>query len=159
MEKNKSIALGVLALLVVLLVLIVASSKQEYSKAPGETQQDLSKISPEVRVVEGDQRSILSSFPAGFPVEQQWNFLKGYRTIPANALESQYTVEYISNLSVSENAKIFKNYLQNAGFQISSAVQQSNHVSYYATKDNNDLSVVIVKQNDQVTVTASYLVR
>lgn len=109
--------------------------------------------------MDSEQGTILAAFPSGFPVEAQAIALKSYRLIPANSLENQYTLEYLSRLTAADNSRMFKAYLRDAGFSLTGSTDQTNQTFLYATKDRNDLSIVIVKQNDQVRVTASYLIR
>lgn len=159
MSKNSLVAVIVIVLLLV--GVIIFNARQPFSQPSSQTpsSEDLSKPSSQERVIQAEAPSLLSGFPAGFPKEEEVNYPQSYKYIPANSLEQQSTVEYVSQKTLAENGKTFRDYLASAGFNVSNKNETANLLFYYATKDNNDLSIRIEQKNGQVTVSASYLKR
>jgi len=156
MKKAEIIAIVV----VVLVIALVWLGRTQFGVAPEpKPGEDLSKPADQERVVKEDAEVILSAFPSGFPVEAGAQTSDSYKYIPAKSLEQQSTLEYVSQKSLTENAKIFRDYLSKAGFQISNKTELPDLMFYYAQKGTEDLSVKIKTQDEKVSVSASYLRR
>lgn len=157
--KNALLILGLAA--VALVIFFIVSGRQ--AGLPGQKvlkpEEDFSKPYKEERVVKQEAQATLSAFPEGFPVEAGAQNTGSYKYVPALSLEQQSTIEYVSKKSLTDNAKIFKDFLTLKGYTISNEVSEKGLGFYYATKDNNDLSIKIEEKNGQVTVSASYLRR
>lgn len=158
MKKNTLIL--VVALVAVLIVaLLVAQQRPSDNRKRDNKTTDLNTPADKDRVVKGDLQSILKAFPESFPVEAGAQQKDSFKYIPANSLEQQSTVEYVSQKSLAENGKIFREYLNSASFKIINKIEKPNLLFYYATREGNDLSVKIEAINQGVIVSATYLKR
>lgn len=158
-EETKKTALITAAVAVAILVVWLLSGGTKMSPNGGSgAKNDLSKPSEKERVVRQEAAVSITAFPSGFPVGAGAAG-SGFKYVPANSTEQQSTLEYVSAKSLKENETIFKDYLAASSFKIVNKLEDSKSAFYYATKDNNDLSIRIAQSDGQVTVTASYLKR
>lgn len=155
---KKEVLLLVVGLVVILVVAILVTSPRQ-SPTPSVLEDQSQAVSPEERVIKQEASQVMSAFPAGFPFEEEMTSSDSYKYIPANSKEQQSTINYVSQKTLAENAKIFKAYLEEAGFKITNKVEEKSQYFYYAAKDNSDLSILVQQKNDQVTVSLSYLKR
>ena|SRR3989344_4101345 len=155
---NKNILIIIVVLVLILLGAIWFRSNDGMD-SDTQTATNEETPQPTERVMQSDAKTTLSAFPDGFPVESGISQSSGFKYIPANSLEQQSTVEYVSQKSLAENQTAFKAYLEASGFKTVNEAEDAQSAFYYATKDNNDLSVRIILKDGTVTVTASYLKR
>ena len=132
---------------------------RQLSFRPGEQGSDSLKPAKEVRVMKEDPGKTLAAFPAGFPAEAGAQGSGAYKYIPANSIEQQSTVEYVSQKTLTENAEAFLGYFNKAGFTVTNKSENSDLVFYYAQKGSEDMSVTIKRTDGKVSVSASYLTR
>ncbi|OGE78953.1 MAG: hypothetical protein A2751_00215 [Candidatus Doudnabacteria bacterium RIFCSPHIGHO2_01_FULL_46_14] len=160
MKRNTLIILA-LAVAVLIILLFIAANKSDKGSQPVSVSKkdNLDQPYETERVVKQNTEASLSAFPQGFPVEAGAQAGDSYKYVPANSVEQQSTVQYTSNKSLEENGKIFRDYLAAAGFTIVNKLERADKLFYYASKDNNDLSVTISSIDGAVTVSATYLKR
>jgi len=70
-----------------------------------------------------------------------------------------YSVTYTSKKQQQELFTIYGNFLKDNGYKITNTDKSANYMMYQATKDKNDLTVVITPQPDRMMVQVSYVVR
>jgi hypothetical protein len=157
--KTSTIVMVVVLAAIVLVGILVFSGPKGNTNAPANTQQNSSQSSTNTtpQVTQQTPTTVVSAFPAGFPVEAAAQNTASYKYVPAASSQQQSTLEYISQKTVAQNQKTFLDYLNANGFKIGNKVEKSDMVFYYATKDNNDLSITITKSGSDVKVSASYL--
>lgn len=152
------------ALVAVILVAVIVFNQQgqtpsEQASISSDNENEEIQISDTEKVTQKEPSDLMKKFPAGFPFEEGVENQSGYQFIPAKSTDQQNTLTYTSKLTLKENAVIFKKFLDDNDFEISNKVEETNQYFYYATKDNNDLSILVQENLEQVTVSVSYLVR
>lgn len=150
---------GVIGVVVIILAILVSRRPNAPGQQPGAETGKSEQTSKTERVVKEDAKVTLAAFPEGFPVEAGASSTSGYKYIPANSASQQSTLEYVSQKSLAVNKQIFSDFLGKNGFAVVNKVEQPAFVFFYATKNQNDLSIKIEEKNKQVTVSATYLVR
>lgn len=159
-NTSKNLILAIVGVAVVLGILIFYSgNKQPGPATTANPATDLTRKSDKPRVVHADVKGILMTFPADFPVEAGAETTTGYKYVPANSLQQQSTLEYVSKKSLAENGKIFTSYFRKAAFKISNKVEQPSLLIYYGTKDQSVLTVKIQGLSGKVMVSASYVAK
>jgi hypothetical protein len=155
--KKENLILIAVAVVLLGAVLFWSSRDSGPGGSENDTPVDMTKPSDEARVIKQDLEAVLSGFPEGFPVEPGAYNTDSFQYVPANSLEQQSTVQYISKKTLRENEFIFSEFLEEAGFEIANELIETNEVFLYATKDSNDLSIKIDEADGVVKVVASYL--
>ncbi len=153
----KTIGLGVLFIAAIIIIWSVAGNQGAQPTQTLTNQNTANTEGPQVVKIKA--ATLLADFPQDFPMESGVENTESYKYLPAKSTEEQSTLEYVSKKSFRENKTIFTEYLDKAGFKISNRDERTGFAFYYATKDNNDLSIKIVERQGQVTVTASFLKR
>ncbi len=152
----------ILLLAGVMLAALIYLNEQQVSQLPLQQEPapvDLTQMADTPRLVRGEVKGVITAFPEGFPAEQGALHLDGYQYVPARSLELQSTVSYISQKTLAENGELMRDYLAAAGFEITNRVEKPGLLFYYATRGENDLSIQIAEDNNQVILSASYLKR
>ena len=157
-NRNKIIIIAAIVL-VLLIVLWANSPRQPANTNTTIQQEDLTKASDEVRVVNTPTDEIVKEFPLAFPFEENFTSSNSFKYVPAQSLEQQSTLEYTSQKTLAQNRTAFTNYLQTAGFEILNKIESSDELFYYATKDNNDLTISVRLDDNGLKVGLSYLKR
>lgn len=156
--KNLVFAIGAVA--VVLGILIFYSGDNQFGQKPSvNPEADLTHKFAKPRVLHSDVKGVITSFPADFPLEAGVKISQSYKYVPANSLQQQATLDYLSKKTLAENGKIFTAYLKKSGYQMLNTMEKPNLLFRYGTKDGSDLSIRLAKAGDQVLVSASYLRR
>ncbi len=100
--------------------------------------------------------------PAGFlksiPVETTYITESTTLTYPERKAVL-YSVSYFSTKQQQEIFTIYGNFLKENGYKITNTNKSASYMMYQATKDNNDITVVITPQPDRIMVQVSYVVR
>ena|SRR3990167_11134161 len=159
---RKSLLTFLAVIVVGLLIALIVSERGPETATDQEEQKTTEEeiqVQDTERVIEQESETTLSAFPEGFPVEAAASNSSGFKYIPANSVSQQSTVEYVSQMTLAENGKTFKDYLAAAGYEMVNKLEEADILFYYATKDNNDLSIKIDSKDNVVTVSASYLKR
>lgn len=164
MKRNIIIVLALVVALVVVALVMAGNKKGDSgTKDPAvlekQRKEDLSKPYETERIIKQNTQASLTAFPEGFPLEDGARAGESFKYVPANSTAQQSTVQYVSNKSLAENGRIFKDYLDSSGFDTVNDLENDARIFYYATKDNDDLSISIESRNNTVTVSASYLNR
>lgn len=162
MQIGTTTSKNVLYLLVgiVVLLLLVVVLGQRGVRGPGqEDEEGLSRPSALERTINQDARTLLQSFPADFPREEGVRYLNSFIYVPANSVEQQLTLEYVSGKSLAENFLSFKNFLAAQGYTITNEISEGDRGFYYANKAGNDLILKFDLENNQVKVNATYVKR
>jgi hypothetical protein len=111
------------------------------------------------RLAEEGPADVLNAFPSGFPAELD-RVSNSYKYIAPHSEELQATLAYTSGKSLADNKRIFADYLAAGGFTIVNSRDEQGLAFFYATRDNDDLSILIQEnQNGEVSVSASFLAR
>lgn len=156
----KKVHWAIVIMLAILLAVWLGSKVRLPGRLPGKTPAESER--PRVKteqIIKQNVQTTLSAFPGGFPAEEGIANSSGYKYIPANSLNEQSTLEYVSAKSLTENKQIFTEFLTKNGFEIVNRIDQPNLVFLYAKKEQNDLSVKIEARNQQIMVSANYLKR
>lgn len=160
--KKTAIIVVIIAAALVGLMIFSKSNQQPGAKktqTEAERKADLTKPYETERMVKEEAQVLLTGFPQGFPVEAGSQSSESFKYVPAQSVEQQSTVVYASKKTLAENGKTFRDYMASAGFEIINKDERDDGLFYYATKDNNDLSIKIDEKNGQVSVSATYLKR
>ncbi len=152
-------AVGLLWGLVILLAILLFFGLRLPSSSPvGLPERTLEP--PHAKIISQDPDLVLAAFPPGFPVEEGVKATEGFKYVPANSQETQSTLEYVSQKTVSQNSQIFRKFLADNNYQIVNKLEKPDLVFYYAQKDGNDLSLKIQKlEAAEIKVSVSYLER
>ena len=155
--KMRTSLLTILALAVIgLLAVLLIPRGQAPSGGPDGKGEIRAQKTERVLAQNADLTS--SAFPSGFPTEAGAS-ASSYKYIPANSTEQQFTVQWGSKKSMGENAKIFSDYFTAAGFNVVNKATPPDQVFYYATRDNDVLSVLVQRTSGTSQVSATYLLR
>ncbi len=156
---TKKLLITLIGIIAVLVVVVGLSRNKAPNLSEQESDTTLNTPTAEPRVVKTESTVIAKEFPEGFPVEVTAQGSEGYTYIPANSVEQQSTLEFTSQKSVEENGKIYFDFINISGFKIVNSVEKKDLVFFYATKDENDLSITIKQGIGGTIVSVSYLKR
>jgi len=164
-KKNKTlrIIIGALIVLVLLYVFVFSGSTRGTKDTSDESDSmtspvDITLENVDISATATDEEKLPQGFPVDIPVELA-NVTESYSATYEDAGFTQYTVAYTSERSMNALGDEYSEYLDSNGYTITDDTSGEGFVSWYATKDNNDLSVLVSYQSDTVTVTLTYLAR
>jgi len=151
-HKGLFIALGVIILVVLVFFFIFygksGSSDGEINVSLNEI--DISSVSEEEKLPEG--------FPKDVPVELS-NIEDSYSAVYEDDGFTQNSITYTSSKTIAEIYSEYEGFMEDSGYEITDSSLASGVASLYASKDNDDLSVVIANVSGLSTVSVSYLDR
>lgn len=153
--QNKTYVLLGLLLLIMILSLVL--------KYKGGIKGDR-KFSSENVTVENIDQSMqgVSKLPVGFPKDtpvELENIIEGTTLTYPDRKVTLYNVSYFSNKQQEEVFALFGKYLKDNGYTISVTDKTASKMMYKATKENNEMNVVITPQASRLNVLVSFVVR
>lgn len=156
-EPGKKGSLWAIFALVVLVLILLLLSGGGFLSRIRETNQidpkdDLTQPYSEERQFEEPASELVTDFPSGFPFEQGVEFSQAYKYIPANSLEQQSTLSYISELSLQDNVDRFEQFFEDNQYDIITDDFSDGVQFYFATKPENDISILLETSNSSDTV-------
>jgi hypothetical protein len=157
----KKLILSTLAVIIVIAGIVLLLTRD---RGTGSTAGDAPAGTREKVVVEkavqtsGSTFKVPEGFPSGVPVEAG-GIYQSYKASYTERGTAKYSVSYESSLTVSAKVLEYQNYMQSAGYTISTNTQfQSNGVTSISGKrDADSLYVSITDQAGKVIVRLNYL--
>jgi len=159
MQKKYEVVIGaVVVVLIVVGAAIAFNARNKTAKQPDKSadtikagDKTIQKSDKDQAVVE-DVKQAASAFPAGLPVEAGADKTTSYVYVPANTLDGQSVISYVSKKTVEENKVVFSEFLVKNGYGFMNKIETPAMVNYLATKGASQLGVVIMLQGKDVTV-------
>jgi hypothetical protein len=100
-----------------------------------------------------------SGFPQEIPVDKDAEFTQSYKASYPDHRVVQYTVEYKSSSSVEEQITIYSDFFKKNGYESTLTSENETVKAYYATKNNDDISLVVSNLDGKAVVLITYLDR
>lgn len=142
-----------LIILVILIVLAGALALMGTYKAP-----EKQNFSSENVKVDDNKGQTPSGLPTDIPIEEA-NILQSSTLAYPDKGATLYSVLYTSLKQTEELYSVYQKYLSSSGFVILNQAKSSAQMSFRASKDKNELSIVLTPQQLSTAVQISYIIR
>jgi hypothetical protein len=109
-------------------------------------------------VMTNNVKTLPATFPNDIPVESE-NISQSTTQEYTNRKITLFSVTYLSTKKSSELFNTYGDFLNKAGYSISTGEQKQTLSEFQATKENNNISIIIIPQSSKTMVQISYVVR
>ena len=158
MEKKNSVIIVIVIVIVALLGLWALS---KWQKSPLKNTNSTTEVQPTatnpVKVTNVESSQLPAQFPTDFPLEKGAQVLKNDNSENAQAFEA--TRQFVSAKTLSENFKIYSDYLKQNKWEITGTSDTPNIKSLSAQKGSSSVTVSITQNPNtkKVVVDISFL--
>lgn len=155
--NKKSLVYVIISLVLILVALVMISKTRKAPISPKNESGSAtsSPFTPSITIV--PTSTVPSALPANLPLEAGAKVLQNFEGSVKDSNQTQSTRVYVSSKTVDQNFTIYKKYLQDNNWMITSTVDQPNVKNFDASKGTSRMTVTIAKDSaGQVTVNVSY---